>query len=262
MAPFTLDVMEKARGQESRYNINGAFREMKEAEQQLKAILQTAYGARTIDSRAIVSYLELLYPEHALGFDIIPDWLQIMRDTEMAEKEDGWEEVGGTPYSFHIYDYWLRGQDLRYLAPLSAAFPPTKSHRNRSGKGVSQNRFDELRVGESHGPSPINPQPNVPSDLLRRTLLENGIANIPTMPQGSRALDALLQDQDIWSMSIGERSILARDWEIGAREHTREDHTASFESLKKVAESYKRCAFSSPTWSHSDGKCGTSLIKK
>ncbi|KAG8872870.1 hypothetical protein FRB97_007276 [Tulasnella sp. 331] len=186
------------------------------------------------------SHLARQYPNHADELDNPPFWT-----AKLFEDSLGWENADGRPIATTLLQFWQEGGDLAFITPPA---PPSEELGNQrktgrgKGKGKGKGKSDELSDNRfaDLDESPREPGQSVPElqmDLWReRALLffdELGFADIPEVPLTARSIsEGLLEDWEVWKMSLSERRCLYDFWVNEVREMSYEKDTTAFELLR------------------------------
>ncbi|KAG8876546.1 hypothetical protein FRB98_007249 [Tulasnella sp. 332] len=186
------------------------------------------------------SHLARQYPNHADELDNPPFWT-----AKLFEDSLGWENADGRPIATTLLQFWQEGGDLAFITPPA---PPSEELGNQrktgrgKGKGKGKGKSDELSDNRfaDLDESPRESGQSVPElqmDLWReRALLffdELGFADIPEVPLTARSIsEGLLEDWEVWKMSLSERRCLYDFWVNEVREMSYEKDTTAFELLR------------------------------
>lgn len=154
-------------------------------------------------------YLDFHYPQHADSLGEPPFWIaEIFRRATEDETENGeWIEVARGKKSSQdpeikgLYGFWKSGRDIEFIQP-----PPTSSTTKGEKKAdPRQAFFNELGF----------------------------FGKIPQIPLGQRPLEHLVSNNNVWSMSLSERKLLAESWEDDMRRMAYESNLEEFDLLKQ-----------------------------
>lgn len=64
-------------------------------------------------------------------------------------------------------------------------------------------------------------------------MYQHGLDAVPTIPQLNRPLESLLEDPNVWKMSLSERASLYDTWYMAASELIRQTQVEDFENLRR-----------------------------
>lgn len=68
-------------------------------------------------------------------------------------------------------------------------------------------------------------------DFVSQYLYQYGVDEIPAIPETNRPVEALLEDTNVWGMSVPEREALYNVWYMAASEAIRQSQVDDFENL-------------------------------
>lgn len=87
-----------------------------------------------------------------------------------------------------------------------------------------------MRVDESAGAHKLIRRREFVTHFLSR----HGFNAVPAIPQTNRPLESLLEDPNVWNMSLLERESLYDTWYMAASELIRQTQVEDFEKSKKT----------------------------
>ncbi|KAF8696564.1 P-loop containing nucleoside triphosphate hydrolase protein, partial [Rhizoctonia solani] len=233
---FSLDHAEKMQSQaETRDRMIGAaYKEMKTCQTSMKELMKEL-ALRDIPQDHFEKHLLADYPLHYEElFTSPPDWIYSLA-LQVAEDEAGWTTVGSSPQDFSMLRFWMTARDIEFLRP-----PPNISKRKGKEKEVANpNRnFYEI-LSENREPINLNEDSeehdivSKHQEFVSQYLYQHGIEEIPPIPETDRPVEELINDSQVWKMSVSERQTLYNTWYMVASDFIRESQVEHFESLRR-----------------------------
>jgi hypothetical protein len=180
---------------------------LKKAEEHMLSIMNKIQLPQLTSGHA-EAYLDFHYPRHADSLREPPFWIaELFRKATEDENEHGeWIEVSkrGKPAQDTeikgIYGFWKSGRDIEFIQPSLV----TPSDPESEAMNPQQAFFNELGF----------------------------LGMIPQIPSSHRPFERLLAGDNVWAMSLSERSRLAESWEDEMRRLAYESNMDEFEQLK------------------------------
>ncbi|KIO31498.1 hypothetical protein M407DRAFT_67824, partial [Tulasnella calospora MUT 4182] len=230
-----LDTLVKSE-ESTRTDRNAAYRHlatMREVQEEMSKLMEEIIKIDTTQP-SLDEYLVLHHPDHFEELQNPPYWIQ-----HTLEEFAGFQDADGKVDTF--MDYWSKAKDLKLITPpVDAARPiarPVQSPQGQTGGG----RYAILsRPSQADGSASSSldvdpPVRNVGEAWLLdklRYFRKIGITEVPTLPNGQRKTQALLNDPKVWRMSWEERQAICAHWTNEVREEARTVQTAEFDRLK------------------------------
>lgn len=219
---------------------NKAYAEMKEAQEDLKKLMDTIIHG-TVEVDKLEEYLEANFPRHRCSIHNPQPWVSQLfgESLKWEEAQEGGAHVvrkAGT-----LFEYWHQGRDLAFLIPppeISAAMDEQSKKSKQAKKPVNQ--FSVLKVSPGEEGGKKNPAPNTAvakhsdpmaqwqlrlGEYFAKIPLQNGV---PRRPTGNREPGDLVDDPDVWDMSLSERQSLHAFWLTAIREAAHDDQVNQF----------------------------------
>ncbi|KAH7335665.1 hypothetical protein B0J17DRAFT_707621 [Rhizoctonia solani] len=221
LSKYSLEEIEKDSGRSRlEYSGKSAYREMKELESQMNALMD-AITSHRVPSSHIEQHISLAYPHHhGELFRHPPSWISAIAP-KPSDAEGGWKIAGESPKQEQsIIDFWLKGGNFKFLET-----PPQKGAK---AKAPNSNTFGVLGAGNGDGGTRATRQ-----NFLQNFMREHGLKNVPKIPTTSRALEALLKSPKVWSMSRNERVVLHEAWSLEASDLTNASQIQNFEEFRQ-----------------------------
>ncbi|KAI0628064.1 hypothetical protein C8Q77DRAFT_1068619 [Trametes polyzona] len=243
IAQYTLDKLEKVA---SASNMDRSFKRqyaaMKRLEEEMTRVM-TAIRLPLLDWDTIERYLDIHYPEHADSFRVPPFWIAELSRMMWAEEEElgEWQdvktksgkkkEVMDSSVSRTSYGFWRAGRDIQFLQ-----VPPEPPHQVAAPSSAGTAKGKEKEVIPTPEPEQVPAQ---------GTLLTHPVAffealgfggMMPPIPSSDRPLSNLLQNVNVWSMSLPERARLGNDWEHRIRMNA---YVSQLDRYKSLRDEYK-----------------------
>ncbi|PPQ89247.1 hypothetical protein CVT25_001326 [Psilocybe cyanescens] len=188
IAEYTLDKLEKAAERSSlQRSIGRQFAVMKRLEEDMSRVMESIQ-LPTISAKQVEEHIDLYSPKQCNALLSPPFWIFQLAETLWVDEEQNgeWSTVKGkgkqksdniVPHTF--YDFWKAGTDIAFLIPESQ---------------VVQGVQEDPRVAQFFS--------------------EVGFVNErPPIPTGNRPLSQLKNEDQLWKMSLPERTQLAQAWE-------------------------------------------------
>lgn len=239
---YSLDEIMRSRPKERAGN--QAYARMKDLQEELENLMYTMVRG-AIETERLEMYLDENFPNHHFLINSPEDWVsQIFHESlEWEEKQKGRANVHRQPET--LLEYWHQGRDLTFLTPppeiLAAGNGLSKRAKKRAKKALNQFSVLSLEDDDEGGPAPDTAKaPHVDPLAQWRLRLEEYFAKIPDQygvphcPIGNRALATLLDDPDVWGMSLPERQRLFTFWLDAAQEAAYTDYLKRFAFLKRA----------------------------
>ena len=224
--PYSLEELEKQSGGTSHYyDIIDTRRQLKAVAEEFSRVTASLNGT-AIDESELITWLEQHHPEYHYRLHKPPNWVQ-KRRIELA----GWKIVGDKTRDQPILTYhelWVKGIDLDFLDPPVAV---PRQQTDPPPARLRQNRYSPLETNKEKPPT--SSQPGTYRNDLVEWFTNHKLNKIPPVPQGSRSLDVLLCDEDVWNMSRRERSTLCKYWESETRAYNHQSNVAIFDDLSQ-----------------------------
>lgn len=229
---YTIDKFENEAPKSSvNRSIGKQYAEMKKLEGEILEVMETIQAPQ-LEWHRIQNHLEILYSDHVMELEQPPFWIQALYDRQHEDEEENGEfitverskkgkqvakDVAGT-----LYDFWKRGEDLRYIMPQRVPVQPLE---NRKRKGKGKNRaMDQIQT------QPVQFAP-IPPDVVE-FFFNLGFQTIPPAPSTNRPVTILEQSSSVWSMSLIERQRLSSMWEDEIRTAAYEMNLSRYEELR------------------------------
>ncbi|KAH8835068.1 hypothetical protein DL96DRAFT_1808988 [Flagelloscypha sp. PMI_526] len=233
IAQFNLFELEKMTGRGSMDQaMRRAFAQLKRIEEEMERVIEQM-EATVITASQVNQHLTIHHPEALFGLLNPHPWVLYLYDElpqAMAPPEEGgWKTVGKkgndeTPVLPEtVYDFWRRGFDIDFLngAGSFVAYL-TSIHREQQLQelGMTDDTAEELEV--------VDPRP---AWFMARGLDPMSVPPLP-IRKNPRTKGVLLDVEDVWSMTIQERNILARAWEGEVRRHAYNSNLEDFKNAR------------------------------
>lgn len=197
--------------------------------------LMSTVTAEIADESQCQEYLGQYFPDHFDALNTPPAWIQ-----RLFDQSQGWQTVAGHGYGTHnLLDFWRNAKDLDFLTP-----PPEDNRQSDPAQGNARTgrargrsrRFDELSVEDSDEEEEEGDltEPEVEDWVTSMTTFfaRLNIDGIPPIPASARNLRHLLDDSEVWSMSMEERQRIFEHWNNRIRELSWDDQKEEFNQLK------------------------------
>ncbi|KAG8683105.1 hypothetical protein FRC11_013964, partial [Ceratobasidium sp. 423] len=203
-----------------------AVQQMRELESQM-ATLMDGITSHKVPSSRMEEHISDMYPHHhGELFQHVPSWINSLLP-QPSDLEEGWEMAGESPHQEQsIIDFWLKGNDLRFLEGKE----PEDAMDKTSAQVSSFNPFSILSEFNTMGDEPTASEWQ---SFLRGFMREHGLKNVPKVPKSNRPVGALQRDPRVWRMSRAERTALHKAWSIEASESMNDSRIKEFKALKK-----------------------------
>lgn len=244
VAQYSLDEIMRTRPKEREGS--KAYAQMKELQQEMEKLMDTmTRGAVEVDK--LEKYLDENFPQHHHLIHNPQPWI-----LQLFEESTKWEEAQeagshATRQARTLFEYWHRGCDLAFLTPppaISAAMKE-KGKKNMKKATKAANQFSALSVaptraegGEGNPVLLAAETEHLDPTAQWQLRLEEYFANVPLQdgvpprPTRARGLADLLDDPDVWDMSLRERQTLCAFWLATVRDASYDDQVERYIFLK------------------------------
>lgn len=144
---FSLDGLVKAQPKTRLDSaVNWAFREMKTVEREMNSLMEKI-TSRHIPQEELKVYISSTYPSHCQELsDNAPSWVSTLLLQSDGQQDSGddeqWEAVGNSWNNLSFLDFWVTGQDIKFLDPPDSG--ATKAGSTNRGATVTSNRYKAL----------------------------------------------------------------------------------------------------------------------
>ncbi|CAE6488328.1 unnamed protein product [Rhizoctonia solani] len=223
LAKYSLEEIEKEAGRSRlEYSGKSAYRDMKELESQMKALMDDITSHR-VSSSHIEQRISLAYPHHhGELFRHPPSWISAIAP-KPSDAQEGWKIAGGSPNQEQsIIDFWLNCGEFKFLETQLQKGTKAKASRQAS----DSNAFGVL--GKGDGGTKATGE-NFLQDFMRK----HGLKKVPKIPTTSRALEDLLKIPKVWNMSQSEQAVLHEAWSLKACDLTNASQIQDFEGFRQ-----------------------------
>ncbi|KAH9478522.1 NFX1-type zinc finger-containing protein 1 [Psilocybe cubensis] len=211
VAEYTLDKLEKLAERSSlQRSIGKQYAVMKRLEEDMSRVMESIQLPK-VSAQQVEDHLDIHFPQALNVLLSPPFWISQLAETLWADEDTNgeWSTVrgkgkqqAGDVVSHTFYDFWKTGADIAFLAPVSMAHSPMPT------PGKKKNR-----AAKSQGTTVLQEDPKVTRFF---ETLEFG-NNRPQIPDQNRPLTRLRNSEDLWKMSLQERTRLALAWEEDIR---------------------------------------------
>lgn len=196
--------------------------------------LMSTVTAEIADESQCQEYLGQYFPDHLHALNTPPAWIQ-----QLFDQSQGWQTVAGHGYENHnLLDFWRNAKDLDFLTPPREdnrqSDPAHGNARTDRARGRSR-RFDELSVEDSDEEEEGDLTESEVEDWVTSMttfFARLNVGGIPRIPAGVRDLRRLLDDCEVWRMSLEERQRIFEHWNTRIRELSWDDQKEEFNQLK------------------------------
>lgn len=138
-------------------------------------------------------------------------------------------------------EIWRTGEDIAFITPPPDSTQGPNQFQNPAKKTTrgydllpKEAAEDSATEDEDEGEDD-DEEPEPPSwpEQMADFFAQFDMSGIPEIPTSNRPLDQLLNNPDLWSLSIEERGDLYSHWADQVREHVRDPQKAEFNGLKQ-----------------------------
>jgi hypothetical protein len=252
ISAFSVESLEHLDTSTDRASMNQAYRVVKNREEELKLVL-AQLQAGDLPENERDAYLMFNYEDHLDELIDPPRWVQTLRVNEVGWTPAGGQEITETRSE---YDFWVAGVDLdwiirqRYVFGEDNETPLDHSTtldiervEDQSSNGGELFEYDES--GSSDAPNGPASEETREIATSGQFLTQNGLAELPALPDTDRPLEQLQADHLVWQMSKPERNRLSLFWTEEARSQFLQEKRNSFADLKQKyetsRETYEEC---------------------
>lgn len=231
LAKYTLEQIMRTKKSQAERSAGKQYAMMKDAQQKMSTLM-FRIGSTIPAEEDLRPYLRRYCRQQHDSLYKPPSWIQLL----LNDSED-WQTVlkRGSRTRTEV-EIWRTGEDIAFITPPPDSTQGPNQSQNPAKKATR--RYDllpkEADEDSTTEDEDEDEEPDPPSwpDRMADFFAQFNISGIPEIPSSNRPLDQLLNNPDVWSMSIKERGDLYSHWADQVREHVRDPQKAEFNRLK------------------------------